>query len=753
MKKFPLTIQLTIIMYCLLLVPVMLLSWYSSAQIFRNAENAIADSSLAELNANRKLTENAMNNVARNTVTLASSDVFDSIRSYHSYSEINSHFSYITNALAVLRELSSLNRMEDGVYSSFFYLNDSDYVLSTDKGVTLLDRYDSIDWIEEAIAGRKGIIGVWYPRKLNSGVNVISYVLPLNRLSTNTRGTIVVNVKESQFEKYLSSSESGKQGYILTDSTGRIISHPDKTLLLNSDNGDQIINEILEEDKSEGYTFQEIEDERVIYSWSDSKQSGWTYISINSVNELMINTQIMRQNIIIFTTCIILIGVIMTVFLAKWLSQPARKLVGNLRLHTNLEIDKRNELDFLDEAFERMQQEEEVLQKMLSVREDDSCNLAIYNLIRGEITGQGREIFPCSCFLVVVVSIDQYGDYVSNYNPETRSYHCYMITSTFDSLFSEDVRVRSVHQGNGSFIIVINYDEPGFDFDIHSVLVSVRERAKELLNHSVTIGVSRSAEGMSVVSDLVAETMELIKQRIVEGSGGITYWKKQDEQDVRYIYPSNSERRILNFLDQGDLDNIKKELKVINKEIRSAEYIAYDNILFIYHQLVGISIKHLREKNVSTSQIFAKKINIYTDLASIDTLDELEQYLSDFFEEIVKYLTRSSTETKDYGGRILNYLDEHFDKDIVFEEMAEELGISYSYMRKIVNEMTGQSLINHINLRRIEKAKIMLIDWDRPIAQIASEVGYNNVQSFNRFFRKFEGMSPSKYKEIKARIH
>lgn len=83
--------------------------------------------------------------------------------------------------------------------------------------------------------------------------------------------------------------------------------------------------------------------------------------------------------------------------------------------------------------------------------------------------------------------------------------------------------------------------------------------------------------------------------------------------------------------------------------------------------------------------------------------------------------------------------------------MAKQIGISYSYMRKIVYELTGKSVIDYLNQLRIEKAKQLLMDTDLTIKQIASEVGYYNLQSFNRFFRKYEGMPPSSYKSAKSK--
>ena len=70
-------------------------------------------------------------------------------------------------------------------------------------------------------------------------------------------------------------------------------------------------------------------------------------------------------------------------------------------------------------------------------------------------------------------------------------------------------------------------------------------------------------------------------------------------------------------------------------------------------------------------------------------------------------------------------------------------------MRKIVKQETGKSLLDLINNARIEKAKVLLRETSMYIKEIAEDVGYNNVQSFTRFFKKYEGITPSEFREIK----
>ncbi|MGP0583472.1 helix-turn-helix domain-containing protein [Paenibacillus timonensis] len=754
MKRIPMMLQLTVILFCVMAVPAIILTLFSGTQILRYSEKAIAESSLAGLDANRRLNENALNNLAQDTVRLTASRVFDRIRHFETYRELQEDYNHVSQALTVLRELVNLNNRVNGVYSSYFYLSGADYVVSTDKGITTTDRYEPIGWMEKVLEGRRGISGVWVPRRLSSGETVISYVLPLNRLSTTTRGTIVVNLRESQIGEYLRSAEPGEHGYLLMQTDGLIISHNDKAVLFTDGTKQPYMQEILESRAREGYSFHELYGERLLYTWSRSDFFGWWNVNVYSMDALMAKTNKLQHNIVWLTAAVIFAGSVLTVFLATWLSKPLRRLVRTVRSSGSRGVADKNELTFLDAVFKRMQEEEEQLYKLLQEREQDVRSLAVHRLLRGEEVQPATELFPEPYSLVGVLSIDRYRRYVDMTNPETRSYHRYLISTHGETLFPPGVMARFVYQGEGCFAVVINFgrEEVERDYEgIESALKALSQYAGDLLGHTVTVGVSSRTERYTGLQDRAAEAMEVIKQRMVDGGGGISFWSEEDERGKPYLYPADSERRILNFLQAGNLERLLGELTVIRGEIQSAPSISYDNIMFIYHQLVGVTIKELRENQMNPARIFAGRGNIYSAIASIDTLDELDHYMREFYRDILQYLTRKPESETGHGERILRYLDAHYCEEIIFEDMAKEIGISYSYMRKIVFEMTGTSLIDYINLRRIEKAKGLLLESGMTVKQIAAEVGYVNIQSFNRFFRKYEGMPPSSFKANKLR--
>ncbi|MGO4372219.1 AraC family transcriptional regulator, partial [Paenibacillus sp. MCAF20] len=202
--------------------------------------------------------------------------------------------------------------------------------------------------------------------------------------------------------------------------------------------------------------------------------------------------------------------------------------------------------------FRRMQDDEEELHRLLDEREHGVQDLAIQNLLRGEATAHIEDLFLAPYFLIAVVSIDSYRDYISRTNPETRKYHRYSLISQYDKLFPYDAITRCVYQGDGHFVLIINHEQELYANDgkvIAAILGVIKDKAIETLEHSVTIGVSSRSDSIVAVSDQFAEAAEAIKHRMVAGSGCILHWTEEMSRNKKYFYPANSEMRILNFID------------------------------------------------------------------------------------------------------------------------------------------------------------------------------------------------------------
>lgn len=98
--------------------------------------------------------------------------------------------------------------------------------------------------------------------------------------------------------------------------------------------------------------------------------------------------------------------------------------------------------------------------------------------------------------------------------------------------------------------------------------------------------------------------------------------------------------------------------------------------------------------------------------------------------------------------REFNFLvEQHFKTKHRITEYADLLNKSPKTISNIFSKISSKTPLKYIQERIMLEAKRLLYYTDKPIKEISYEIGYEDVQTFSRSFKKQEGMSPSEFKE------
>ena len=93
---------------------------------------------------------------------------------------------------------------------------------------------------------------------------------------------------------------------------------------------------------------------------------------------------------------------------------------------------------------------------------------------------------------------------------------------------------------------------------------------------------------------------------------------------------------------------------------------------------------------------------------------------------------------------VKNYIRGNYnDPDLNVNRVADEFGKNPSYLSRSFLRLTGTSILDYIHYYRIQEAKI-LIGRGVTLAAAAAAVGYSNVLTMSRAFKKYEGTTPGK---------
>lgn len=94
---------------------------------------------------------------------------------------------------------------------------------------------------------------------------------------------------------------------------------------------------------------------------------------------------------------------------------------------------------------------------------------------------------------------------------------------------------------------------------------------------------------------------------------------------------------------------------------------------------------------------------------------------------------------------ITNYIYTNY-KDVTLDDLSEKFFLSKPYLSKYIKEKSGLTFGDILKQVRMKKARAMLKSSSATVESIAESVGYQNVEHFNRIFKKMYNITPVQYR-------
>jgi AraC family transcriptional regulator len=123
---------------------------------------------------------------------------------------------------------------------------------------------------------------------------------------------------------------------------------------------------------------------------------------------------------------------------------------------------------------------------------------------------------------------------------------------------------------------------------------------------------------------------------------------------------------------------------------------------------------------------------------------------------LANYSTAKAEKQTETGGlsgykfrRVTEYLEAHLDDDISLNEIAAIADLSPSHFSRAFRKTTGQSPIQYLMQRRLERAKELLAVPEIPLVEVGLLSGFKNQSHFSTLFRKYTRLTPRGWRDAK----
>ncbi|OPJ64201.1 response regulator transcription factor [Clostridium oryzae] len=169
---------------------------------------------------------------------------------------------------------------------------------------------------------------------------------------------------------------------------------------------------------------------------------------------------------------------------------------------------------------------------------------------------------------------------------------------------------------------------------------------------------------------------------------------------------------------------------------------------------LGISIWRVAQVLLHLTSEAEKNIcSVGKEVPEYDNLDDFFQWLTAFREDLYKKASEETNLDKLQLCIIkaVIYVKENLGMQLNVEEITQIVNLSRSYFSINFKKYTGMSFKEFVRQERIKAAKILLVEKDTLVADIAQDIGYEDVNYFIRVFCGLTGMTPGEYRKQNLR--
>lgn len=583
--------------------------------------------------------------------------------------------------------------------------------------------------------------------------DIITFVQSLFGDMGELKGSILILIDEHQIRELIQQIEGIDKGfvYIINENNEIIMSTADdenyspslKTIVPNDD-------DFLD------YT---VDAEGMITSSTKSLQNDWTYVSVVPENVVLAQVNTAKTWALVLVVFSLIVGVIACYYLASRNYKPIQKIVQTiLKTNKNAKSNYINEMEFINYTLESTFDQQEQLNKVITQQKPVIQKDFISRLARGQVdvsTIRKTDLelmdnqMESNLHRILLVQIND-SDSFNEVNKETGlALSRYVVSKLSEELLDQKGYV--VEMERDQIILLLNDENEAEQGELSSFISELKNKVEQEFQLTVTIAVSQSHKGMEGIAKCFTETKKALDYQIVKGQNSIIYFNElNNANDHSYDLPMETQLKLFNYTKVGDVKKVRNCLDKIFSDILEKDSLTPELSRFLSYDLLSTWFKVLRQLCEEDRQQIIKQKNPFEIISSCYSVNQMQNYIVDLFTVLCEKVSANQIDRKQQLYQdLIGYIEENYrNNTFSLQSMADHFGMNASYLSSFFKKSGQVNISEYMTQLRLNESKNLLTNTQLTIAEVAEKVGYTNSVGLIRVFKKLEGVSPGKYRDM-----
>ncbi|MEK5258586.1 response regulator [Paenibacillus sp. FSL L8-0663] len=272
----------------------------------------------------------------------------------------------------------------------------------------------------------------------------------------------------------------------------------------------------------------------------------------------------------------------------------------------------------------------------------------------------------------------------------------------------------------------------------------IRQTVQEQLSQGVSIGISRPVQRMEQLPEAYEEAVQAAEHRGWVGYSQIIPYESIQAAELNSSQLLEKELLMITEIRAGNDAAVHAILQEWSGQLAG---LPFKQVKMIVTQLV-LFVMRIVQSDESVGQTSMQEQDPLLELSRLRHGTEMVDYVSRYFVRVGRHVR----ESREKGiprkfQRAKEWIREHLQEDGGLNRLAEYMNMSPKYLSTRFKQVTGESFADYQTRVRFERARELLLDPNRKVAEVAELVGFTDTNYFSIAFKKHTGLTPTEFRK------